>query len=285
MFAYKVNEKEAVILERMGEFKKVVDQPGLHGKMPGKFLKVAARIQLSITAHDFSLETKTKDNIFTSVPTTLHLQVVDPKKFHYTAKGGDPYEQAGSKIIQAMKQLTSGMEFDQLYQVRETLGNDVREKVGKDIEDYGLKIIDVIVDQPVAPDSVQKAYNSAKSSEQLAIGTLNAAQANKQSSIMDAEARKEALRLDGEGVAEQRQAMFKNLSDQYNVLVQAGMPPTTAEKMIIKMMELDTLRDVGKNGNVIVTTTADRDSAITDMQTASRSLQKVQPKQPPAPGQ
>jgi len=276
---YKVHEKEAVILEKFGRFNAVIDQPGLHFKMPGKFKKIAARIDLGIQQKEFSLETKTKDNIFTSVPTILHLQVVDPKKFHYTAKNGDPYEQAGSKIIQAMKQLTSGMEFDQLYQVRETLGNDVRDKVGTEVAEYGLKILDVIVDQPQAPQSVQEAYNGAKSSEQKAKAAVNIAQAEKAAAILRAEGRKEELRLDGEGVAEQRKAMFQNLTAQFNALIEAGMPPTTAEKMIIKMMELDTLRDVSKGGNVIVTTTADKDP-ITDVQTAMRAANKKPPASP-----
>jgi regulator of protease activity HflC (stomatin/prohibitin superfamily) len=280
MFAYKVHEKEAVILEKFGKFVAVKDQPGLRSKMPGKFLKVAARVPLNVTQHEINLETKTKDNIFATVPTTLHLQVVDPKAFHYNANG-NTYDQAGSKIIAVMKQLTTNMDFDHLYQARETLGNDVRDKVGKEIEElYGLKIVDVIVDQPVAPQSVQQAYNSSKSSEQTAKATLNAAQANKQTMIMDAEARKEALRLDGEGVAEQRAAMFKNLTDQYNTLVNGGMDKSMAEKLLIKMMELDTLRDVSKGGNVIVTTTADKDP-ITDTQTALRAAAKNA--QPPAP--
>ena len=86
----------------------------------------------------------------------------------------------------------------------------------------------------------------------------------------------EALRLDGEGVAEQRAAMFQNLTAQYNTLVQAGMPSETAEKILIKMMELDTLRDVAKNGNVIVTTTADKDP-ITNTQAAFKAAEKTQP--------
>jgi len=138
MFYYKVNEKEAVILERFSKFNKVVDTAGLKGKLPGKFLKVAARIPLDVTQLDASLDTKTSDNIFASVPTTLHLQVVDAYKFHYNSS--NPYAQAQSKIVAVMKQLTSNMEFAHLYQARETLGNDVRDKVGKDIEDlYGLR--------------------------------------------------------------------------------------------------------------------------------------------------
>ncbi len=284
MFYYKVDEQQAVIIERFGKFKEVVNTAGLKGKLPFKFLKVAARIPLDVTQREVNLDTKTSDNIFASVPTILHLQVIDARKFHYNSDR--PYEQAEGKITAVMKQLTSNMEFAHLYQARETLGNDVREKVGKDIEDlYGLKIIDVIVDQPVAPPSVQQAYNSAKSSEQVAISTLNAAKANKQSMIMDAEARSEALRLDGEGVAAQRLAMFKNLPEQVKVLVDGGIPQEEALKTIMRMMEFDTIRDAAKNGNVIVTTTSDKDSPITDMQAASRSLQKLPPKPPAGPAQ
>ncbi len=279
---YEVRQNEAVILERFGKFNTVKDKPGLKFILPGQFLKVAARIDLKITEHEIPLETKTKDNMFVKVPTVLHLQVCNPRQFHYNSD--NPYRQAGNKITAAMKQLTNDMELDHVYQARETLGDAVREKVGAELEEkYGLKIIDVIINQPVVPEEVQRQYNSAKASEQTAKATMNAAKANKQAAIMDAEARKEALRLDGEGVAEQRAAMFQNLTRQFNALVQAGMPQETAEKILIKMMELDTLRDVAKSGNVIVTTTADKDP-ISDMQAAVRAANATQkPQQPPQP--
>lgn len=281
MLFYKVREKQEVIIERFGKFVEVKQEPGLKFLLPFSFRKVAARVPTEVTQHEVKLETKTSDNIFALVPTILHLQVVDAKKFHYNADS--PYQQASDKIVAVMKQLTSKMEFDHLYQAREALGSDVREKVGAEIEDlYGLRIVDVIVDQPIAPQSVQEAYNGAKSSEQKAQATLNAAKANKQSMILEAEGRKEQLRLDGEGVAEQRAAMFKNLSDQYNLLVKEGIPQETAEKLIVKMMEMDTLRDVGKNGNVIVTTTADKDT-ITDMQAATRAAGNTNKPKPAGP--
>jgi regulator of protease activity HflC (stomatin/prohibitin superfamily) len=285
MFFYKVEEQQAVILERFHKFNSVVDSAGLKGKLPGKFLKVAARIPLDITQREVNLQTKTSDNIFASVPTTLHLQVVDAYKFHY--KSDRPYEQAESKITAVMKQLTSNMEFAHLYQARESLGNDVRDKVGKDIEDlYGLKIIDVIVDQPVAPPSVQQAYNSAKSSEQVAISTLNAAQANKQAAILNAEARKEELRLDGEGVAEQRGAVFQNFAVQVNQLVKDGIPMEKALETTLQIMQLDTLREVGKSGNVVITTLDgkdNKDNNLAQMQAALKAFVQKGDDQPSAP--
>ena len=273
MFFYRVKEKQEVIVETLGgKFSSVQQTSGMKFKLPF-FRKVAARIPTEVTQREVNLTTRTRDNILASVPTILHLQIIDAKKFHYNSD--KPYEQAEAKITAVMKQLITNMDFADLYQAREALGNDVREKVGKDIEDsFGLRIIDVIVDQPLPPESVQGAFNDAKSSEQKAKATLNMAQAEKQAAILKAEGRKEELRLDGEGVAEQRAAMFQNLSAQYNVLVQGGMSDAAAQNLIIKMMEMDTLRDVGKNGNVIVTTTADKDSGMTDMQAMAMSMAK-----------
>lgn len=269
MFYYKVREKEAVILERFGRFNKLDVNAGIHEKLPGKFLKVAARIPLDVQQMKIELQTKTNDNIFATVPTILHLQIVDAKKFHYNA--ADPWTQTSSKITAVMKQLTSSMEFAALYQARETLGEDVRSRVGAEIEEqYGIKIVDVIVDEPVAPPEVQSAYNNAKASEQVAVAARNAAQAQKQAAILRAEGRKEEQRLDGEGIAKQREAMFQNLNEQLQSLIAGGWDKADASKLIIKMMELDTLRNVGEHGNVIVTTTADKDP-VTNMQVAARA--------------
>ncbi|MBU6476226.1 MAG: hypothetical protein KGL10_04135 [Alphaproteobacteria bacterium] len=84
-----------------------------------------------------------------------------------------------------------------------------------------LKITDVIIDQPVVPEDVQKQYNSAKTSEEM------------------------------------------------------------AEKLLIRMMELDTLRDIAKNGNLIVTTLGGKDP-VTGMQAAVRAANatKKPPQQP-----
>src|SRR3954464_6407416 len=97
---YKVHEQQEVIIEKFGKFVAVKKEPGLRFNMPFKFKKVAARIPVNVTQHEVNLETKTSDNIFASVPTILHLQVVDAKKFHYNSD--QPYQQATDKIVAVM---------------------------------------------------------------------------------------------------------------------------------------------------------------------------------------
>jgi regulator of protease activity HflC (stomatin/prohibitin superfamily) len=269
---YKVKEREEVIIERWDRFVAVKKKPGLKFNMPFAFRKIAKRVPTNITLHQICVETKTRDGIFVSVPTILQLQVSDARQFHYNSK--DTYDQALFKILPAMKQLIASMAFDDLFQAREALANDVREKVGQDIENQcGLRIIDVIVDQPAVPKSLQEAYNGAKKSEQIAKATVTAAEAEKRATILRAEGRKEELRL-----------VIESMADQLSVLISKGVPQDEALQSVLKAMDQDVLRDLGKGGNIIVTNTGDKNALITDIQAAVKGLSKPQPR-PQGPAQ
>lgn len=272
MFIYHVKEKEEVIIESFGKYVKTTTSPGLKLKLPWPFQRVANHIPTDIFQDQANLETKTSDDIFVSIPIKMHLQVFDSKKFQYNSS--DPEEQVKSRITAAMKQLTSKMDFADLYQAREKLSEQVREKVGSEIEElYGVKIVDVIVDEPQAPAEIQSAYNNVKASEREATAKLNNAKAEKQAAILRAEGRKEELRLDGEGVAEQRNAIFKNYAEQFNALAEKGLTPDQAQQTILLAMANDTLRDAAKNGNVIITT-SNSGEILAEIQTLGKTLAK-----------
>lgn len=272
MFFYNVDEKEEVIIESFGKYVKTVKAAGLKGKLPWPLQSVARRVPMGIQQHVDNLKTKTKDDIFVTVPIKMHLQVTDSKKYHYNSY--NPNEQVKSRVTAAMKQLISGLDFAELYQARETLSDKVREKVGKEVEElYGVSIVDVIVDEPQAPEEVQKAYNNVKASEREATAKLNNARAEKEAAILRAEGRKEELRLDGEGVAEQRNAIFKNYAEQFNALAAKGLSPDQAQQTILLAMANDTLRDAAKSGNVIISSANSAD-ILAQIQALAKTLAK-----------
>ena len=271
-FIYTVGEKEELIIESFGKYVKTITAAGLKVKLPWPFQTIAKRVSTEIYQSRDDLRTKTKDDIFVTIPIKMHLQVFDSKKYHYNSN--NPDEQVQSRITAAMKQLTSKMDFAELYQARELLSEQVREKVGKEIEDlYGVKIVDVIVDEPQAPAEIQTAYNNVKASEREATAKLNNAEAEKKSAILRAEGRKEELRLDGEGVAEQRSAIFKNYAEQFNKLNAQGLTEEMAQQTILLAMANDTLRDAAKNGNVIITTSNSSD-ILSQIQALGKTLAK-----------
>ncbi|MDE1151349.1 MAG: SPFH domain-containing protein [Micavibrio sp.] len=267
-----VKEKQEVILESFGKYVQTVKNPGLRLKKPWPFQTVAENVSLALYEMKEDLATKTKDNIFVTVPIKMHLQVEDSKKYHY--ESNDPVKQVMSRVAATVKQLTSNMDFAELYQARETISDQVREKVGKEITElYGMRLIDVIVDEPHAPADLQAKYNNVKGSEMERQTMLNMAEAEKKRMILEAEGRKEAQRLDGEGIAAQRAAIFENYAAQFNNLAKSGLTEDMAHQIITLAMQNDTIRDAAAKGNVIITN-ANANQALSDMQALGKTLTK-----------
>lgn len=267
-----VREKQEVIIESFGKYEKTIKTPGLRLKAPWPFQTVAERVPTALQEFKEDLATKTKDNIFVTVPIKMHLEVYDSKKFHY--ESDNPLKQVMSRVAATVKQLTSNMDFAELYQARQTISDQVRDNVGKEIETlYGMKLVDVIVDEPHAPQDLQQKYNNVKGSEMERQTMLNMAEAEKKRMILEAEGRKEAQRLDGEGIAAQRSAIFENYAQQFNKLAKEGLTQEMAHQVITLAMQNDTVRDAAKGGNVIITT-ANANDVLSQMQALGKTLTK-----------
>lgn len=269
-FIFTVREKEAVIMQSFGKYTQTITTPGITVVPP--WHNIAARVDLSLRQVEETLSTKTKDDIFVSIPIKVHLLVTDPKRYHYDSN--KPEEQVKVRVAATIKQLVSGMEFIELYQTREQISELARQKVGKEIEDlYGMKLVDVIVDEPHANETAKASFSSVKEAERNMLAAQNDSAAIKMRIIAEAEARKEALRLHGEGIAEQRAAIFANYAEQFNNLAKKGMSPEMAHEVITLAMALDTTRDAAEKGNMIVSTTNPGD-LIAQMQTLGKTLTK-----------
>jgi regulator of protease activity HflC (stomatin/prohibitin superfamily) len=267
-----VREKQDVIIESFGKYEKTIKAPGLRLKAPWPFQTVAERVPTALQEFKEDLATKTKDNIFVTVPIKMHLEVQDSKKFHY--ESDNPLKQVMSRVAATVKQLTSNMDFAELYQARQTISDQVRDNVGKEIETlYGMRLVDVIVDEPHAPEDLQRKYNNVKGSEMERQTMLNMAEAEKKRMILEAEGRKEAQRLDGEGIAAQRSAIFENYAQQFNKLAKEGLTQEMAHQVITLAMQNDTVRDAAKGGNVIITT-ANANDVLSQMQALGKTLTK-----------
>lgn len=247
---YTVKEREEALVQQFGAYVSTTQKAGLHFKLPWRRV---TKVTSALSEVKENLQTKTKDDIFVTLPIKAHVQIQDSKRYAFDAN--NPTEQLMTRISAAVKQLVSSTDFAELYSARETISQRVNESVGKEIlELYGIKLIDVIVDEPHVGGDFQERYNNVKASEMDRAAARNAAEAEKIRIIAEAEARKEALRLDGEGVAAQRKAIFDGYAEQFNALSsKGGITPEHTQQLIMVAMTNDTIRDAAKHGNVIVT--------------------------------
>jgi hypothetical protein len=76
---FTVNTAEVAVITRFGKFLRVAD-PGLNWKVP--FIdSVASRVSLRVNQITLTMETKTKDNVFVSIPISVQNRVRPEKVF------------------------------------------------------------------------------------------------------------------------------------------------------------------------------------------------------------
>src|SRR5580700_8812840 len=84
---YTVRTYTAGVVERFGKFNRVA-QAGLHFLVP--YCESVGFIDLQVRQADVSVETKTKDNVFVTIPVSVQYQVVEEKVFDAYYKLSNP---------------------------------------------------------------------------------------------------------------------------------------------------------------------------------------------------
>ncbi len=279
-----VPQKKEVILESFGRFSEARQKPGIQLKKIWPFQNVAQKVPTNIRQFREPLKTKSKDDVFVELPIEMQVRVTDSAKATY--ESNDPIGQIKTIVAAAVKEHASKMDFAELYEARETISDNVKSSVGKQVSDtYGFEIVDIIVDEPKAPDSIEASYNEVRASERRLTSQNNESEAEKIRIVKAAEARREAQALLGKGIAEQRAAIFENYSQQFNKLIKDGMNADEASKIMALAMTQDTLREIGEKGNLIVTTGSGAEQ-IAEFQTLGATLaqgNRQNPKTRPSP--
>lgn len=247
-----VDQKSETVIESFGKYSHTKTNPGLHLKWPAPFQTVAQKVSTKVQQYREDLRTKSKDDVFVQVPIEMQLRVTNTQKYVYETN--NPVGQISTIISAAVKEQASKMDFAELYEAREEISDKVKASVGQQITDtYGVEIVDIIVDEPKAPEAIERSYNEVRASERELTATNNRSEAEKIRMVKEAEGRRAAAALLGKGIAEQRAAIFENYSEQFNKLIEQGMNKEAAEKIMALAMIQDTQRDIGEKGNLIIT--------------------------------
>jgi regulator of protease activity HflC (stomatin/prohibitin superfamily) len=270
---FTVDQKEEALITSFGKHIRTEKNPGLHMKAPWPFNVVEDKISTALHQVGDTLDTKTKDNLFVGLPITIQYEVNNTGRYYFD--NNEPIEQMAKIVSAAVRKYTSGKDFQELYDERDEISVAVIAEVKDQIDDYGVNIRRIVIDEPKAPSDVQNAYNRVRSSERERDAALNEAEAEKIRIVKKAEADKERNILIGEGVAGFRKKIFDQYAEQIQELVTKGVTREDAEHMMLEAMRLDTLRDIGDKGNmVIVSPDATTGKSIAEMQTLTQTLDK-----------
>jgi regulator of protease activity HflC (stomatin/prohibitin superfamily) len=95
---FTVQTAQVAVIPRFGKFLRVA-QPGLNWKWP--FIdRVAGRVSLRVNQITLTMETKTKDNVFVTIPISVQNRVRPEKVYDAFYKLSDPMQQIQAYVEQ-----------------------------------------------------------------------------------------------------------------------------------------------------------------------------------------
>ena len=247
---YVVQQQFINIIERFGKFHKATTA-GIHVRIP--FVdQIVSRVPLRIQQLDQTITTKTKDNVFVKLATSVQYRV-DPNNVeasYYELQ--DPRAQISSYIEDNIRNAVPNLTLDEAFVQKDQLAIDVEQTLKKSMSSFGYIIIKTLVTDIDPSREVKNAMNAINEAERKRVAAKELAEADKITVITKAEAEAEKNRLHGEGIAAQRQAIIDGLHKSLIEMKNESMTSEEVMAVILTQQYLDVLNNMANSQNTKV---------------------------------
>ena len=181
-----VPQSKVYVIERFGKYTRTLDS-GLSTIVP-LFDKVAHKVDiLERQLPKFQISVITKDNVEVGLISTVFFRVLDASKSVYRIKNIDSAVE--NTAISVIRSAAGKLELDELQSSRESMNNEIRDRLGKAAEIWGVEvtrteILDVLVDK-LTKESQRQQLNAERERR----ATIATAEGEKRSTELNADAK------------------------------------------------------------------------------------------------
>ncbi|MGD0832503.1 MAG: SPFH domain-containing protein [Terracidiphilus sp.] len=244
---FTVNTAEVAVITRFGKFLRVAD-PGLNWKRPF-FDSVAGLVSLRVNQISLTMETKTKDNVFVTIPISVQNRVRPEKVYDAYYKLADPTAQIKSYVEQVILGHVPGMTLDEVFASQSSIAAAVKQELDADMATFGFEIVNVLVTDIVPDQKVKSAMNDINAAQREQVAANARGEAEKILVVKKAEAEAESKALQGQGIANQRKAIIEGLQvsiEQFQKVVD-GASSRDVMQLVMVTQYFDTLKSIGES--------------------------------------
>jgi regulator of protease activity HflC (stomatin/prohibitin superfamily) len=244
---FTVNTAEVAVITRFGKFLRVAD-PGLNWKRPF-FDTVAGVVSLRVNQISLTMETKTKDNVFVTIPISVQNRVRPEKVYDAYYKLSDPTAQIKSYVEQVILGHVPGMTLDEVFASQSSIAAAVKQELDADMATFGFEIVNVLVTDIVPDAKVKSAMNDINAAQREQVAANARGEAEKILVVKKAEAEAESKALQGQGIANQRKAIIEGLQvsiEQFQKVVD-GASSRDVMQLVMVTQYFDTLKSIGES--------------------------------------
>src|SRR5689334_8410872 len=140
---FTVRTAEVAVITRFGKFLRVAE-PGLNWKRPF-FDSVTGTVSLRVNQISLTMETKTKDNVFVTIPISVQNRVRPEKAFDAYYKLTNPTQQIQSYVEQVILGHVPSMTLDEVFASQSGIAAAVKRELDTDMSEFGYEIVNVLV--------------------------------------------------------------------------------------------------------------------------------------------
>ena len=244
---FTVNTATVAVITRFGKFLRVAE-PGLNWKLP-YFDTVTGMVSLRVNQITLTMETKTKDNVFVTIPISVQNRVRPEKVYDAFYKLSDPVAQIKSYVEQVILGHVPGMTLDEVFATQSSIAAAVKQELDADMATFGYEIVNVLVTDIVPDQKVKSAMNDINAAQREQVAANARGEAEKILVVKKAEAEAESKALQGQGIANQRKAIIEGLQvsiEQFQKVVD-GASSRDVMQLVLVTQYFDTLKSIGES--------------------------------------
>ncbi len=247
---FTVATARAAIVQRFGKFVRVAGA-GLNFKLPW-VEQVAARVDLRVQQLDVKMETKTKDNVFVSIPVSVQYHVLPDRVYEAYYKLSDPKEQIASFVFNVILGHVPKMNLDdEAFEQQNDIATAVKQELDGVMAGFGYGIVKALVTDIIPDPKVKAAMNDINAARREQEAANARGEAEKILKVKQAEAEAESKQLQGQGIANQRKAIIDGLRESVEAF-KASVEGTTAKDVMVLVLltqYFDTLKEIGASAH------------------------------------
>jgi regulator of protease activity HflC (stomatin/prohibitin superfamily) len=245
-----VEQNTVLVIEFLGKYNRMM-YAGLNFKIP-LLERVANKV--SLRQQNFAIDGRypSADKVIVDIGTNL-IYVVDGteegiKKYTYVVENRN--QSIGAIVENSLRTYVAKETHEGILEKKEELATHIQNDLEKQFAEWGMFIKSFQITNVNFPLTITDAMSEVVASLQLRKAAENKGEAIKIQAIKEAEAEKERKRLQGEGVAQEREAIAKGLEQSIKTLQSVtNQNPKEIMAILSLTQYLDTLKSVGTTNN------------------------------------
>jgi regulator of protease activity HflC (stomatin/prohibitin superfamily) len=248
-----VQQNTVYVIEMLGRFNRIMTA-GLNFKVP-LLERVAERVTLR--QQNFTLKNvyPSKDKVIVDIATNLiysvEATVEGVKKYTYSLQNRQ--QSIGAIIENSLRTYVAKETHEGILEKKEELAAHIRIDLEKQFSEWGMLISSFQITEVSFPPTITQAMSEVVASQQLMKAAANQGEATKIRAVKEAEAEKERKRLQGEGIALEREAIATGLRQSVEIIKQATGQSNVEIMAILTLNQyLDTMKSIGVTPNTKV---------------------------------